>query len=165
MLELSNLKAPRGSNSKRKRVGRGNASGWGRTSGRGEKGQMSRSGGKVRIGFEGGQMPLYRRVPKVGFRSRKSVLGLNRYVIVNVSDLNRLDDGAVFDSGSLKLLGIKAGSKERAGVKLLGCGELSKKITVRVQAISESARKKVEAAGGNVELVKLSGQNSADEVS
>lgn len=153
-MKLSEMKPPRGARKKRKVLGRGESSGLGKTSGRGGKGQTARSGGKIRAGFEGGQMPLYRRIPKLGFISRQQTLGLNRYFVVNLSVLEQFDNGATVDAESLRQLGYKARSKERAGVKILGNGTLSKKLTVRVDKISDSAKKKIEDLGGKVEIVQ-----------
>ena len=130
-----------------KRKGRGHATGNGKTAGRGHKGQKARSGGGVRIGFEGGQMPLARRVPKRGFNNifAKPLDG------VNVSALNVFEDGSEVDVKALVDAGIL--SKCRYGVKLLGNGELSKKLLVKAAAFSESAKQKIEAAGGKAEVV------------
>ena len=152
-LTLETLAPATGSRKTRTRVGRGNASGSGRTSGKGEKGQKARSGGGVRVGFEGGQMPLYRRLPKFGFRSRKQILGTNQYQTVSLDVLNRFDDGATVDVESLATAGYKAGSKQKAGIKVLGSGELSKKLSVKVHAVTASAREKIESAGGTIELI------------
>lgn len=152
-MNIATLKPRVGSRKKRHKLGRGNASGSGRTAGRGEKGQKARTGGKVRPGFEGGQMPLYRRLPKFGFKSRKQILGLNNFEIVNLKVLESFDNGAVVDHQALKDRGISMSASQRAGIKVLGFGELSKKLTVKVSAISASAKKKIEALGGTVELV------------
>lgn len=154
-MELSRLAPPRGAKKKRTRVGLGEGSGHGKTSGRGGKGQTARSGGGVRPGFEGGQMPLYRRIPKFGFSSRSKVLGKNSFIVVNLSDLEKFADGSVVDQSTLLQNGIKGGAHERAGYKVLGNGQLTKKLTVKVQAISASAKAKIEALGGTVEIVKL----------
>ena len=144
------LKAPKGSHKKKKIVGRGPGSNKGRASGKGHDGQKSRSGGGVRLGFEGGQMPLYRRLARRGFsnaRYRKD------YEIVNVSTLNdRFDSGERVDSASLEKKGIL---KNKHGlVKILGDGELDKSLTVAVDKVSASARKKIEAAGGTIEGIE-----------
>ncbi len=152
-MELHRLSPGKGARKGRKRVGRGNASGWGRTAGRGEKGQKARSGGTVRPGFEGGQMPLYRRIPKVGFVSQDKVCGTNRYNVVNLTILNKFEDGAVVDPESLRRMGYGTKSKNRAGIKILGTGELTKKLTVKAQAVSEAAKAKIEALGGAVEIL------------
>jgi len=149
-----NLLAPnKGSRKVSRRIGRGNASGAGRTAGKGEKGQKARTGGKVRIGFEGGQMPLYRRIPKFGFRSRKQILGLNQYQIIDLDVLEHFESGAMIDLETLAKAGYKAGSKQKSGIKVLGSGNLSKKVSVKVNAVTASAKSKIEAAGGTVELV------------
>lgn len=152
-LGIENLAPGKGARKARKRKGRGNASGNGRTAGSGEKGQKARSGGGVRPGFEGGQMPLYRRIPKFGFRSRKEILGINQYQTVPLSSLNRYDDGSVLDPSIFAANGYKPGSKQKAGIKIIGSGELSKKLTVKVHAISVGAKAKIEAAGGTVEIL------------
>ena len=153
-MELWNLKPAEGSKKKKIRVGRGESSGCGKTSGRGGKGQTARSGGGVSSYFEGGQMPLYRRIPKIGFRSRRRIRGENQYLIVNLSDLERFDAGSVVDAESLKQAGKVPSPKELAGVKVLGKGELTKKLVLKVNAISESAKNKIESLGGSVEIVK-----------
>ena len=130
-----------------KRKGRGHATGNGKTAGRGHKGQKARSGGGVRIGFEGGQMPLARRIPKRGFNNifAKPLDG------VNVAVLDRFEDGSVVDVQTLLTAGIL--SKCKYGVKFLGNGEVTKKLTVKAAAFSESAKQKIEAAGGKAEVV------------
>ena len=152
-MDLENLAPNKGSRGDRKRRGRGNASGLGRTSGKGEKGQKARAGGGTRPGFEGGQMPLYRRLPKSGFRSRKEMLGLNQYNIVNIAALDKFDNETVVDLDALKSIGYGVKARKRAGIKILGRGELSKKLTVKVHAVSAGARKAIEDAGGSVELI------------
>lgn len=142
-----------GARKNRKRLGRGNASGQGRTAGKGEKGQKARTGGKIPAWFEGGSVPLYRKIPKLGFKSRKQILGVNSYALINVSDLNLFDDGDVVDLQALRERGVHESCKNRAGVKLLANGDLTKKLTVKVNAASEEAVKKIEAAGGTIELV------------
>lgn len=151
-LSLENLSPTEGSRHRRKRIGRGESSGWGKTAGRGNKGQLSRSGGKVPAYFEGGQMPLYRRVGKVGFRSPKQFMGLNRYAVVSLSLLDQFEDGTEVTTELLKSKGVKIGPKTQAGVKILANGELTKKLTVKVEAVTASARQKIEQAGGTVEL-------------
>ena len=130
-----------------KRKGRGHATGNGKTAGRGHKGQKARSGGGVRVGFEGGQMPLARRIPKRGFHN----IFAKPLVAVNVSALNKFEDGSVVDAEAL----LKAGVLDKCeyGVKLLGNGSLTKKLTVKASAFSESAKEKIEAAGGKTEVV------------
>ena len=152
-MELSKLAPNKGAKKSRKRVGRGNASGYGRTSARGEKGQKARSGGKVAPRFEGGQMPLYRRIPNIGFKSKKQVYGTNDYALVKCSDLEVLDNYTVVDMELLYKMGFKCSLKQQAGFKLLGNGELTKKLTVRVNAITKTALEKVQKAGGTVELL------------
>ena len=147
-MDLSNLKPAEGSTKTRKRIGRGPGSGLGGTSTRGHKGAKSRSGYKRKIGFEGGQMPLQRRVPKRGFNN----IFATEYAVVNLSTLNdRFEDGATVDAQSLKDAGVI--KKTLDGVKVLGNGEITKAITVKVAAISESAKAKIEAAGGKVEVL------------
>jgi large subunit ribosomal protein L15 len=154
VLALDTLKPMRGARKLRTRVGRGEGSGHGKTSGKGGKGQTARSGGSIRPGFEGGQMPLYRRLPKVGFTSRVSVKGKNVYSVVRLSVLERLDNGTTVDLAKIQSLGYAKKSSERAGVKVLSDVEkLTKKLHVKVNAISAQAKALVEAAGGTVELV------------
>ena len=146
-MELSNLRPAEGSKHKANyRKGRGHASGNGKTAGYGHKGQKARSGAP-RPGFEGGQMPLYRRLPKRGFTN------INRvdYAEVNVSTLNRFEDGAVVDIQTL--LDAKVLKKTLGGVKFLGRGELTKKLTVKANAFSETAKQKIEACGGTCEVI------------
>lgn len=130
-----------------KRKGRGHATGNGKTAGRGHKGQKARSGGGVRIGFEGGQMPLARRIPKRGFNN----IFAKPLETVNVAVLDKFEDGAVVDAQALLDAGIL--SKCKYGVKFLGNGEVSKKLTVKAAAFSESAKEKIEAAGGKAEVI------------
>ena len=130
-----------------KRKGRGHATGNGKTAGRGHKGQKARSGGGVRIGFEGGQMPLARRIPKRGFNH----IFAKPLEAVNVSELNKFEDGAEVDAQALLCAGII--SKCRYGVKFLGNGEVTKKLTVKASAFSETAKQKIEAAGGKAEVI------------
>lgn len=146
-MKLNELKATEGSRRNRKRVGRGTSSGYGKTSGRGQKGQLARSGGKTRLGFEGGQMPLYRRMPKRGFNN----INRKEYAIINLNDLNKFEAGSEVTIDSLKEAGIV--KKELAGVKLLANGKLGVKLTVKVNKVSESAKKAVETAGGTVEVI------------
>jgi large subunit ribosomal protein L15 len=146
-MELSNLKPAEGSkHSANFRRGRGHGSGNGKTAGKGHKGQKARSGA-TRPGFEGGQMPLYRRLPKRGFTNRntKEIVG------INVSTLERFDNDAVVTVESLMEIGIIKNPKD--GVKILGNGELTKKLTVKVDAFSEGAKAKIEAAGGTCEVI------------
>ncbi|MSQ02006.1 MAG: 50S ribosomal protein L15 [Myxococcales bacterium] len=144
--ELSRLKPVPGSQTARTRIGRGQGSGLGKTAGRGTKGQQARAGYTRRFGFEGGQMPLQRRLPKVGFRNYNKT----DFEIVNVGKLGGLAAGSVVDADSLKAAGIIS-RKGRDGVKLLGNGELTVKLVVRLAKVSLSARAKIEAAGGSVE--------------
>jgi large subunit ribosomal protein L15 len=141
-MEISNLKPKKGARHARKRVGRGPGSGHGKTSGRGEKGQKSRSGYSSKLGFEGGQMPLHRRLPKRGFTN----IFKKEHAIVNVSDLERFDNGATIDEATLRKAGLIKGAYD--GIKILGDGKLTKKLTVHAAKFSESARKQIEAAGG-----------------
>ena len=147
VLQLHNLKPAKGANAKRKRIGRGPGSGSGVTAGRGHKGQKSRSGYSSRAGFEGGQMPLYRRLPKRGFTN----IFAKRFVVLNVRDLNRFENGTEVSAQAL----LEVGYMKRAhdGLRILGQGELKKKLTVRAVHFSESARAKIEAAGGKAEIV------------
>ncbi|MFQ5737909.1 MAG: 50S ribosomal protein L15 [Acidobacteriota bacterium] len=146
-MTLQELRPARGANRKRKRVGRGPGSGYGKTSGRGHKGQKSRSGFSRRAGFEGGQMPLYRRLPKRGFTN----IFAKRFVVMNVRDLNRFEEGSTISPEFLKRSGeVK---RIRDGLRILGEGELRKKLVVQAHHFSESARKKIEAAGGSVEVL------------
>ena len=146
-MELHNLSPAPGSTQAAKRKGRGSGSGNGKTAGRGHKGQKARSGGGVRIGFEGGQMPLARRIPKRGFHN----IFAKPLESVNVSALEKFEDGAVVDAKALLDAGIL--SKCTYGVKILGNGEITKKLTVKASAFSESAKAKIEAAGGKAEVV------------
>ena len=146
-MNLHELSPAAGSNTKAFRKGRGNGSGNGKTAGRGQKGQWARSGGGVRVGFEGGQMPLSRRIPKRGFNNSFA----KPLESVNVSVLEKFEDGAVVNAQALLEKGIL--SKCQYGVKILGNGQLSKKLTVQAAAFSASAKEKIEAAGGKVEVV------------
>ncbi len=146
-MALNELSPIPGSTRPRKRVGRGTGSGLGKTCGRGQKGQKSRSGGGPRLGFEGGQMPLTRRLPKRGFHNRFA----KDIKIVQVGDLTRFDANSVVDVAVLQEAGLVG--KIGDGVKLLGNGELDRALTVKINKISKSARAKVESAGGTVELV------------
>ena len=148
-MKLSELKAPKGANKDRKRVGRGRGSGLGKTAGRGGKGQKARTGNMNFGGFEGGQIPLQRRLPKIGFRHAGK-----QFTEVNVAELEtRFEDGGVVDLDALKAMRVVR--KVGDGVKVLGRGEITRKLTVKVQAISASAREKIEKAGGTVEIVAL----------
>ena len=147
-MNLSNLQPALGStHNDNFRRGRGHGSGNGKTAGKGHKGQKARSGGGTRPGFEGGQMPLYRRIPKRGFTNRNTKV----IVGINVDALNRFEDGAVVTVESLLETGII--KNPRDGVKILGNGELTKKLTVKVNAFSEGAKTKIEAVGGIAEVI------------
>ena len=146
-MKLHELSPEPGSRKARTRRGRGLGSGLGKTSGRGQKGQNSRSGGGVRTGFEGGQMPLYRRLPKRGFKN----IFAKEYAEVNVSSLNRFEDGAVVDPVALIEEGILKNVLD--GVRILGDGELTKKLTVKANGFTKSAENKIKAAGGEVEVI------------
>ena len=146
-MNLHELAPVMGSTHVNKRKGRGTGTGNGKTAGRGHKGQWARSGGGVRPGFEGGQMPLARRLPKRGFHN---IFGTEN-AVVNVSDLNRFEDGAVVTAADLVEAGLV--KKTLDGVKVLGNGEITKKLTVKAAAFSETAKQKIEAAGGKAEVV------------
>ena len=146
-MKLHELSPEPGSRKVRTRRGRGLGSGLGKTSGRGQKGQNSRSSGGVRTGFEGGQMPLYRRLPKRGFKN----IFAKEYAEVNVSSLNRFEDGAVVDPVALIEEGILKNVLD--GVRILGDGELTKKLTVKANGFTKSAENKIKAAGGEVEVI------------
>lgn len=149
-MRLHEIRPSEGSKVKsRKRVGRGTSSGLGKTSGRGHKGQNARSGGGVRPGFEGGQMPLIRRVPKRGFTN----IFAKKYAILNVEDLNRFDDNTVITPELLIETGLVKGKTKIDGVKILGDGELEKKLTVKAHKFSKSAIEKIEATGGKAEVI------------
>jgi large subunit ribosomal protein L15 len=146
-MKLHELKPVEGSRKAQKRVGRGTGSGLGKTAGKGQKGQKSRSGGGVKPGFEGGQMPLYRRLPKRGFTN----IFAKQIVEVNVERLNIFENGTEVTEALLKERGVV--SKTLDGVKILGNGELTKSLTVKVSRFSKSAQEKIEAAGGKVEVI------------
>ena len=146
-MKLHDLAPAQGSTREAKRVGRGHGSGWGKTAAKGHKGQNARSGGGVRPGFEGGQTRLARRIPKRGFNN----IFATNYTIVNVSDLEKFVDGTVVDTELLKAAGIV--KKENDGIKVLGNGELTKKLTVKATAFSATAKEKIEKAGGEAEVV------------
>jgi large subunit ribosomal protein L15 len=145
-MKLHELSPAEGSAKKSFRKGRGPASGNGKTAGKGHKGQNARSGGGVRPGFEGGQIPLYRKLPKRGFTNHFA----KKYAIVNVSDLNRFEDGAVVDAEAL--LAARIIRNVLDGVKVLGNGEITKKVTVKAAVFSATAKEKIEAAGGTTEV-------------
>jgi large subunit ribosomal protein L15 len=148
MMRLHNLKPRPGAKHRKKRLGAGESSGHGKTSGRGGKGQSARSGSSIRIGFEGGQMPLIRRLPKRGFNNARFK---TQYLPVNLSGLNKFDDGATVDEAMLRSAGLANG--KAAGIKILGTGELKKKLTVRVSAFSATAKTSIEKLGGIAEVV------------
>jgi large subunit ribosomal protein L15 len=144
-MRLHDLKPAKGSTQAPKRVGRGVGSGWGKTAGRGSKGQNARSGGGVRPGYEGGQMPIHRRLPKRGFTN----IFKKQIAVVNIRDLARFDSGSVIDEAALIRSGLVKGKYD--GIKLLGKGDLSAPLTVKLNAVSRSAKQKIEAAGGSIE--------------
>jgi large subunit ribosomal protein L15 len=146
-MRLNDLAPTPGARKARKRIGRGVGSGWGKTAGRGSNGQNSRSGGGVRPGYEGGQMPIHRRLPKRGFKNIFKKI----YAIVNVRDLEKFESGSVVDEIALVRAGLVKGKRD--GVKLLGQGEINMPLTVKVHMISRSARVKIESAGGTVEVL------------
>ncbi len=146
-MKIHELTPAADSNKAVKRIGRGHGSGNGKTAGKGHKGQNARSGGGVRIGFEGGQMPLARRIPKRGFNN----IFATKYAIVNVADLNKFKEGTVVDAELLKAAGLI--SKEYDGVKVLGNGELTVALTVKAAKFSQSAVEKIEKAGGKTEVM------------
>jgi len=148
-MRLNDLAPAPGARKDRKRVGRGVGSGWGKTAGRGSKGQNSRSGGGVRPGYEGGQMPIHRRLPKRGFTNVFKKI----YAIVNVGDLTKMESGSVIDEAALVRAGLVKGRRD--GIKLLGRGEIDIPLTVKVDLVSQSARQKIESAGGTIEVSSL----------
>ena len=146
-MKLHELAPADGSKKNKKRVGRGNGSGSGKTAGRGSKGQNSRSGGGVRLGFEGGQMPIHRRLPKRGFTN----IFKKQIAIINIRDLEKFETGSIVDEASLIQKGILKGNHD--AVKLLGKGDIEYSLVVRVNRVSNGAREKIEAVGGTVEVV------------
>ena len=146
-MKLHELSPAAGSTKPNFRKGRGAGSGNGKTAGKGHKGQNARSGGGVRPGFEGGQLPLYRKLPKRGFYNRFA----KEYSVVNVEALNKFEDGAVVDLATLAQAGVV--SQPKSALKILGKGELAKKLTVKAAVFSASAKEKIEAAGGKIEEV------------
>lgn len=146
-MKLHELKAPQGSTHSRKRKGRGTATGQGKTAGRGMNGQNSRSGGGVRLGFEGGQMPLYRRLPKRGFNNKWAKV----YATINVDDLDRFDAGTEVTPELLKATGLVKQVVD--GIKILGDGELQKALTVKAHKFTRQAAEKINAAGGKAEVI------------
>jgi large subunit ribosomal protein L15 len=147
-MRLHDLKPRPGAKHRRKRLGQGESSGHGKTSGRGGKGQTARSGSSIRIGFEGGQMPLIRRIPKRGFNNARFA---TRYIPVNVSELDSFENGANVTEATLRAAGLANGPGD--GIKILGSGELSKQLTVSASAFSASAKAKIEGKGGKCEVV------------
>ena len=147
-MKLHELRPSEGAFKSSKRVGRGTGSGLGKTSGKGHKGQNARSGGGVRPGFEGGQLPLFRRLPKRGFSNAMFKV---EYATINVSDLDKFEEGAVVTPELLKEMGIL--KKQLSGVKVLGNGELTKKLTVKAHKFSNSAKEKIESKGGKAEVI------------
>jgi len=146
-LKLHDLKPSKGANRKRKRIGRGPGSGSGKTAGKGHKGQKSRSGYSQKIGFEGGQMPLYRRLPKRGFRN----IFAKKYAIVNVQDLNCFEEGTTVTPVMVQEQGLI--KKIHSGLRILGQGKLEKKLTVQAHHFTQSARQKIEEVGGSIEVL------------
>ena len=145
-MKLHELSPAKGSRRPRKRVGRGVGSGTGKTAGRGTKGENSRSGGGVRPGFEGGQMPIHRRLPKRGFTN----IFKKKIAVVNIRDLKAFESGTLVDAASLMRLGLIKGRND--GVKLLAEGEVNNPLTIRLSQVSKRAKEKIEAAGGSVEV-------------
>lgn len=144
-MKLNELSPAEGSTKDRKRVGRGVGSGWGKTSGRGSKGYKSRSGGSVRPGFEGGQMPIHRRLPKRGFTN----IFKKQIAVLNVKDLGKFENGATVDEMSLIKAGLLKG--QRDGIKILGNGDIAVALTIKDCNVSKRAQEKIEAAGGKIE--------------
>ena len=145
-MKLNELLPPDGSRGTRKRVGRGVGSGQGKTAGKGSKGHNCRSGGGVRPGFEGGQMPLHRRLPKGGFTN----IFKKKIAVINIRDLARFESGSIVDEAALLRAGLVKG--QRDGIKLLGQGEITIPLTIKVIEVSKNAREKIIAAGGNIEV-------------
>jgi len=156
-MRLHDLKPRPGAKHRIKRVGRGESSGMGKTSGRGHKGQGSRSGASTRAGFEGGQMPLIRRIPKRGFNNARHTL---RYVAVNLESLNQFDEGSKVGLEELRKAGLANGPVH--GIKILGRGEVTKKLRVSAHAFSASAKSKIEALGGACEVLSLTNKPQTD---
>ena len=146
-MKLNELRPTEGARSTKKRIGRGLGSGNGKTAGKGHKGQNARSGGGVAIGFEGGQTPFFKRMPKRGFTNYTR----KEYAVVNVADLNKFEDGVTVDFAALKAAGLV--KKQLDGVKVLGNGKLEKKLTVKAEKFSKSALKAIEEAGGKAEVL------------
>jgi large subunit ribosomal protein L15 len=156
-MRLHDLKPRPGAKHRRKRLGQGESSGHGKTSGRGGKGQTARSGSSIRIGFEGGQMPLIRRIPKRGFNNTRHG---TTYLPVNLEALNQFEDGAQVDESALRGAGLANGRIER--IKILGDGELTRKLMVSAHAFSTSARAKIEAKGGTCQVVGVQRAKKAE---
>jgi large subunit ribosomal protein L15 len=146
-MRLHELRPAEGAKKSPKRIGRGTGSGWGKTAGKGHKGQNSRSGGGTRPGFEGGQMPLYRRLPKRGFTN----IFAKEYTCINVDRLNIFEDGTIVTPELLRECGMA--KRVNDGIKILGNGNIEKKLTVKANKISKAAAEKIEAAGGKVEVI------------
>ncbi len=146
-MKLNELSPPKGSRRPRKRIGRGVGSGQGKTAGRGSKGYNSRSGGGVRPGFEGGQMPLHRRLPKRGFTN----IFKKKVAVINIRDLSKFEKGSIVDEAALIRAGLVKGKRD--GIKLLGHGEIKTPLTIKVNMLSKNAREKIIEAGGNVEVL------------
>ena len=146
-MKLNELSPPKGSRKNRKRLGRGVGSGSGKTAGKGAKGQNARSGGGVRPGFEGGQMPLQRRLPKRGFTN----IFKKKFAEINLRDLARFESGSLVDEPALVRSGLISGKRD--GIQLLGKGEITYPLSIKVNRVSKSARAKIEAAGGNIEVI------------
>ncbi len=146
-MKLHELQPAAGSRQERNRVGRGQGSGNGKTAGRGNKGQKARSGGGVRLGFEGGQTPLFRRIPKRGFQN----INRKEYAVVNLGTLNRFEDGQEVTAAVLVEAGIVKNEKD--GIKVLANGKLERKLTVKANKFSQAAKEAIEAAGGTVEVI------------
>ena len=147
-MKLNNITPTEGAFKERKRVGRGTGSGLGKTSGKGHKGQNARSGGGVRVGFEGGQLTLFRRLPKRGFSNAKFKI---RYAVINLSDLEKFAEGTEVTPTLLKEMGVVKNSLD--GIKVLGNGKLTKKLNVKANKFSETAKKEIEALGGTIEVI------------
>ena len=147
-MKLHTMKPNEGATFTRKRVGRGIGSGLGKTSGKGHKGQNARSGGGVRQGFEGGQLPLFRRLPKRGF---SNAMFKTRYAVINLSDLNKFEDGAVVTPELLSEMGLV--KKQLDGIKVLGNGKLEKKLVVKAHKFSDVAKEQIEKLGGKAEVI------------
>ena len=147
-MKLNEIKVPAGARFERKRLGRGIGSGTGKTSGKGHKGQNARSGGGVSAWFEGGQLPLYRRLPKRGF---SNALFKTEYAVINLSDLNRFENGSVVTPELLKEMGLV--KKQLSGIKVLAKGSLDKKLTVKANKFSEKAKEAIEKIGGKTEVI------------